>query len=1109
MKFKQHSIQNLIVFLALIVLTSFSVSALEYNNETLHADITNFEWCFEEDWTDKALYKENWELYIDNFGCDITEHKIYAVSPAKYTQTDTWTESDCQIKDNKSAIKVNGTYPTYQDCTYIEKSKTYDVTIWEKYDLEKTDYLFTKGSKICVEAKRKASTTIQSCDMNFRFTDPDTGITTDVKDNNKQWWNVTWQNKFQINLSTTDFFPYKLFFNQTQVMSVCNNSGDIRFLNSTEDGELGFNLSEYNSGSNMTVYINDTVSDKMVYMYCNATSPQTSTSEPNLILELANNQLLYLSLDDDDLSGSDPLDLTPNNNDPTNNGADTGVTGKIDEGFDFVSANLDYLDFGSATIRANDQKTICYWINGDSGTNYGRISTSVASSVGFTVGLINTKIFYAHVGKTGNVEYLFTANTGQWYHLCVVTGNTGSNVTLYLDGVNVSSGSVLSQTSDDNLVVGRQGGFYSESQKDEVAIWDRPLTSDKISLIYTNNETGRQYPYYTEPTYNISGALESVLGTQINGSGLLNESFENRSLTVSSGDDFYIFTNFTYLNGTSVNSSNGTCYWSGNNIYDEYKNKTDGVNSTICQSVGCDFNTARSVTFNNVDVTNFIEGNYRFPICHEGTPKDATISTNCTAGDTFLIDKSLISPCTEGYTNIIVDSTACNSSTSVQLNISSSATSPSNALRLVNTESEYTINYNASNEELIYNSTSGLWHTSKLHEYYGNGSRTIDITCNGTGIQDQTDSFNVVVNNVLPEVFLDTISYYPQGVDLVFFSDGISTPFIGTNYINFTSVCSNEDLVSLNISVRLGNGTEIYSNDKDLTGLSGNVFRQAYNLSNALLDINTTYYVNSTCYDEFGSSTAYKSFTTFNTQPVGAWTDGTSLLLSNNLYNMTYSCTDTENEVMKANIYVNDSLNVTQDPYLGWILFNQSVGSYNYTLQCEDFYHNSTNKSIVVTYTQECVITYTGLVSGERYRNLNQTIGTNCSNGINLTGCWISINDYAFESYNCTSDNVTLEVGSNKIELKVGDGFNTTTEFKVFARGTESGVSAFIVLFVLAGMLVFILWFATKRYDALIIHLFVTLIIGLLAYYLLAFSVWVSVLLFIFAGLYFLYQAMR
>ena len=240
--------------------------------------------------------------------------------------------------------------------------------------------------------------------------------------------------------------------------------------------------------------------------------------------------------------------------------------------------------------------------------------------------------------------------------------------------------------------------------------------------------------------------------------------------------------------------------------------------------------------------------------------------------------------------------------------------------------------------------------------------------------------------------------------------------------------------------------------------------------------------------------------------PVASFDDGDTELISSTPYNLTFDCSDTELEGGNNYLFVDGVLNQTSTNE--YFIFNYPVGSYELDLICSDPYRNSTNASISLTYTQSCIVSIGGLIENERYRSLNQSISTTCSNGVNITDCSYSINNYAYESFNCSGDNILLEIGSNKVKVMVGDDFSTTEELKVFARGTESGMSSFIILFVLVGMLMFIFWFTAKKYDALIIHIFAVLIIGLLAYYLLAFSIWVSVMLFAFAFLYFIYQTL-
>jgi hypothetical protein len=87
-----------------------------------------------------------------------------------------------------------------------------------------------------------------------------------------------------------------------------------------------------------------------------------------------NDAELYYSLDDADLTGSNPNDISGNGRDGTNNGADTGATGDINEAFDNVAANADYLDC-NYDMGATDW-TICMKANVDSiASDYGYFST--------------------------------------------------------------------------------------------------------------------------------------------------------------------------------------------------------------------------------------------------------------------------------------------------------------------------------------------------------------------------------------------------------------------------------------------------------------------------------------------------------------------------------------------------------------------------------------------------------------------------------------------------------------------------------------------------------------------------------------------------------------
>src|SRR6056297_3661906 len=72
---------------------------------------------------------------------------------------------------------------------------------------------------------------------------------------------------------------------------------------------------------------------------------------------------IYYSFDNDDNTGSNPDDISGNANDGTNNGATTGVTGIINEAYDYDGIN-DRLDTGY-TNSALESYSFHFWIDAD------------------------------------------------------------------------------------------------------------------------------------------------------------------------------------------------------------------------------------------------------------------------------------------------------------------------------------------------------------------------------------------------------------------------------------------------------------------------------------------------------------------------------------------------------------------------------------------------------------------------------------------------------------------------------------------------------------------------------------------------------------------------
>lgn len=99
-----------------------------------------------------------------------------------------------------------------------------------------------------------------------------------------------------------------------------------------------------------------------------------------------------------------------------------------------------------------------------------------------------TTIQYATQGGNTKDFTISTINDSTWYHLATV--HDGTNATLYLNGSSLGTQTVNSvpSTAGNSFNIGRftTGSYYWNGYLDEVALFNRALTSSEVSNIYNN-----------------------------------------------------------------------------------------------------------------------------------------------------------------------------------------------------------------------------------------------------------------------------------------------------------------------------------------------------------------------------------------------------------------------------------------------------------------------------------------------------------------------------------------------------------------------------------------------------------------------------------------------
>jgi hypothetical protein len=175
----------------------------------------------------------------------------------------------------------------------------------------------------------------------------------------------------------------------------------------------------------------------------------------------------------------------------TNSGATQTATGKIGNAWDFDGSN-DYVSTptNSAIPIGTEPCSFNIWVNPDTFTGY-----NTMFSLG--TGASNQALYVTNDGNAndGGIEvhrYGGTVVTSGSTNMILNAWNmvtltyTGSSVLLFLDGVQVGSGTHSFGTNDTGIRIGKNshGGEFFGGRLDEFSVWTRVLTPAEITTLY-------------------------------------------------------------------------------------------------------------------------------------------------------------------------------------------------------------------------------------------------------------------------------------------------------------------------------------------------------------------------------------------------------------------------------------------------------------------------------------------------------------------------------------------------------------------------------------------------------------------------------------------------
>ena len=301
-------------------------------------------------------------------------------------------------------------------------------------------------------------------------------------------------------------------------------------------------------------------------------------------------------------------------NEGTNDGATRGVTGKIDNAFEFDGVN-DYVDLGDDISLELTTWTFSVWFkkasNGVTGVLISKRDTAGdPHSDNYRLrSQTDNKIyglFEATDGTNVEVNTITAITDTDWHHIVWTFNNSDKTNRLYLDGVLEDDDTeILSPETSDakNAYIGGDKWNniqYFDGDIDEVGIWDRALTSGEVTDLY-NSGAGITYPFdggvfINSPADDYVSPSTSV---EFNATAIANdgETLENMTLYHNASGSW------TAIETTSVTGTTNTTNWT-----DTFSDGDDfiwGVQG--CDTSTCFFSGNRSLSIDATPVEILID----------------------------------------------------------------------------------------------------------------------------------------------------------------------------------------------------------------------------------------------------------------------------------------------------------------------------------------------------------------------------------------------------------------------------------------------------------------------------------------------------------------------
>ncbi|MFM2157369.1 MAG: hypothetical protein RL516_2118 [Bacteroidota bacterium] len=279
-----------------------------------------------------------------------------------------------------------------------------------------------------------------------------------------------------------------------------------------------------------------------------------------------------------------------------NNGTVNGATltadrnGNANAAYSF-DGNGDYIDCGNnSSLNLSNSFTISAWVNGNTFAQEKGIVSKSQGATPYTYDLIVSNNGGQKVRFDINQNYLFSnqnLNTNNWYNI-VATYN-GSIQSIYIDGVLSSSqnvSTILSSVADHLLLGAHQVSVVPswswDGKLDDIAIWNRALTQNEITQLYTGSPCINYQVITVTDTLIINANLTGINPVTFQNAIKVYPNPSSTQITIDFGANYTTMASYTmriqnavgqtvYTTGvTQQQFTSNLSTWTGNGIYFVY-----------------------------------------------------------------------------------------------------------------------------------------------------------------------------------------------------------------------------------------------------------------------------------------------------------------------------------------------------------------------------------------------------------------------------------------------------------------------------------------------------------------------------------------------------------